>query len=291
MSIVVRRLEEELLLATCDGTCSNAENCKCIIDIGTQLAGQAMYDYGFITCVLCQRANGQEYNTIPDNYPESWIYDGCKIKYDKGDYKVSQNDLNSIEQVIDETKENLIEESWLSSLYYTSTELVDTSVVDWKLAVCETQKCKCNVHAYIDVHRAIGVSSSYYDVSSKVVKCELCHSSLKYIPSDDGVVVYNDQKFIKCRFCSTIIFFQENAPVQLCTTCTKKCQNDVQKSRHICLYCKNSVNVAQRKNIQEFKIRKTPTSHVETVYLCRLHRIYPPDPTKIFKISELLSMF
>lgn len=291
MSIVDQKSEEDLLLATCDGTCSNGPNCKCIVDVGTELAGQAMFDYGFTTCLLCQRFAGQSFCTIPDYYPKSWIYDGCKIKYDKAHYRVSQHDVNSIEQIIDESKEELVEGTWISTLYYTSTELVDSKVVDWELAVCEGSKCKFNVHAYIDVHRAIGVSNCYYDVLNRCVKCEGCHSKLIFIPSEDGIVEYKDQKYTKCRFCSAIIFHQLNIPVQLCTTCIKKCQNDDQKSRHICLYCKNSVNVAQRKNIQEFKIRKTPTSHIEMVYFCRLHRIYPPDPTKIFKISELLSMF
>jgi hypothetical protein len=290
MDIVAQKSEEDLLLATCDGTCSNGEKCRCIVDIGTELAGQAMFDYGFTTCVLCQRAIGQQYCTIPENYPVSWIYDGYKIKYDKGNYR--RIGTNSIEQVIDQVcEDDTYKESWISSLYYTSTELVDVNSVNWKLVVCDTPKCKHPVHAYIDVHRAIGVSNSYYDVVDECVKCEFCHKALRYIFSNNGIVEYNNQSYTQCRFCSTIIFFSPKVPVQVCTTCTAQCKSDVQKGRHICFYCKNSVNVSQRKNIQEFKIRKTPTSRTETVYLCRLHRVYPPEPTKIFKISELLSMF
>lgn len=290
MDIIVQKVEEELLLASCDGTCSNGRECRCVVDIGTDLPGQAMFDYGFTTCVLCQRANGQEYCTIPENYPISWIYDGYKIKYDTSNYrKIGPNSIEHNTDGVDQ--DDIYKESWVSSLYYTATELVDTKFANWKLVVCDTPGCKHNVHVYIDVHRAIGVSNSYYDVIDECVKCEFCHNALRYIDSNNGIVEYDNQTYTQCRFCSTIIFFTPKVPVQVCTTCFKHCKSDVQKGRHICLYCKNTVNVTQKKNIQEFKIRKTPTSRTETVYLCRLHRVYPQDPTKIFRISELLSMF
>jgi hypothetical protein len=289
MSIILQKHEEDLLLATCDGTCFNKDECKCIVDFKTNLAGQALYDYGFTTCLLCQRANGQEFITIPESYPPSWIYDEYKIKYNKQNYK--RNDTGGIDQIIDESKEEVNKETWVNSMYYTSTELVDETIVNWKLAVCDMGKCKHPVHTYIDVSRAICVSNSYYDVMNKVVKCEQCHVPLRYIESKNGIVEFRDQKYTKCRFCKTVIFYKDGNYIQACTSCYDKCRKDDQKSRHICLYCNNSVNVSQRRNIQEFQIRKTPTSRIETVYLCRLHRIYPPDPTKIFKISELLSMF
>lgn len=290
--IVVQKCEEDLMLSTCDGTCKNGPACKCIVDIGTTLAGQAMFDYGISTCVLCQRSDGQlNHCTIPENYPVSWIVDGYKIKYDKRHYRKSG--MNSIEQVIDEVDEqDIFKESWISSLYYTSTELVDSSVVNWKLSVCDqSPKCKHPIHAYIDVHRAIGVSNCYYDVLKGVVMCEFCNVPLRTLESKKGVIHFNNNTYTQCRFCFTIILYSSNLPVQVCSTCSTQCKNENQKGRHICLYCKNSINVDQRKNIQEFKIRKTPTSRTETVYFCRLHRIYPPDPSKIFKISELLSMF
>lgn len=289
MDIVVQRSEEEILLATCDGTCCNGSNCLCVVDIGTELAGQGMYDYGFNLCILCSRAIGQKYCTIPENYPVDWIYDGFKIKYNKKNYRLS--DVNSIEHNIDITHDNICEESWITSLYYTSTVLVNKSSVDWKLTVCDTHNCKHPVHAYIDVHRAVGVSNCYFDVVERIVKCEFCHKSLRYINSDNGIVKYGDHSYAQCRFCSTIIFNSTKIPLQICSTCTDHCKSDIQKGRHICLYCKNAVNITQVKNIQEFKIRKTSTSRTETVFLCRLHRVYPPDPTKIFKISELLSLF
>lgn len=287
MDIVLQKSEEDRLLFTCDGTCVRGSSCLCVVDQVTALSGQAMFDYGFSTCVLCQRAEGQNYCTIPDNYPMSWIYDGYKIKYDRGNYR--KTGLNSIEQIVDDP--DVCKESWISNLYYTSTELVDEGSVRWKLVVCETPNCKHNVHVYIDVHRAIGVSNSYYDVEQECVKCEFCHEALRYIDSSNGIVEFENRAYTRCRFCFTVIFLQSKVPIQACTTCYKQCQSDVQKGRHICFYCKNTINVSQKKNIQEFKIRKTPTSHTETVYLCRLHRVYPQDPSKIFKISELLSMF
>jgi hypothetical protein len=289
MDVVVQKTEEEHLLANCDGTCSSGDECLCIVDIGATLAGQAMYDYGFSKCLLCNRRDGQQYCTIPENYPVEWIQNGFKIKYNKENYKLVS--VNNIEHVISVINDEICEESWISSLYYTTTTVVDKISVDWKLPTCDTHRCKHPVHAYIDVHRAVGVSNSYYDIIEEMVKCEFCHKSLHYIDSNNGVVEYNDQSYAQCRFCSTIIFFSQKLPVQICSTCTDQCKSDIQKGRHICLYCKNTVNITQRKNIQEFKIRKTPTSCTETIYLCRLHRVYPPDPTKIFKISELLSLF
>lgn len=286
MNVILQKTEEEHLLSTCDGTCKNGTNCKCVVDIGSELSGQAMYDYGFSDCLLCQRANGQQFCTIPDNYPVDWIYDGYKIRYDKSNYKLKNK--NTIEHIIDT---DLYEETWLSTLYYTSTSLISSVSVDWRLAVCDTSRCKHPIHAYIDVHRAIGVSHSYYDVVDRVVKCENCHKELRYIDSDNSIVEYKENKYTQCRFCSTVIIYTNGIAVQTCTTCTNNCKSDIQKGRHICLYCKNAVNINQRKNIQEFKIRKTPTSCTETVYLCRLHRVYPPDTSKIFKISELLSFF
>lgn len=274
-----------MLLSTCDGTCINDEKCLCVVDHGTTLAGKSMCDYGFPTCLLCQRHGGQSHTTIPESYPKSWVTSDFKINYKKEHYK--RNGENSIVQ---ETGDNddIIKETWVNTLYYTSTEYVSKSNVEWKLAVCD---CKYAIHAYIDVNRAIGVSNSYYDVMCDIVKCEYCHSPLKYIDSNDGIVTYNDNVYTKCRFCNTVVLFKEKEYIQTCSTCYEKCKHDDQKSRHICIYCKNSINVSQRKNIQEFKIRKTQTSRVETVYLCRLHRINHGNTSKVYKISELLDMF
>lgn len=288
MNVVVQKSEEDFLLSDCDDSCINGKLCVCITDIGTELSGRAMENYGFSSCVLCQRKNGQEYCTLPDLYPVNWVKNNKYIIYNKDNYKL--NGKNCIIQYFD-ASESLYEETWISKIYYTITELINPMSVEWNLTVCENDNCKQPIHAYINVHRAIGISNSYLDVLQNKIMCDICMGELKKIPSVNGIVIFKEGKYAQCRNCFSVIEYNSDAAIQFCTTCVTKCKNDIQKGYHICLYCKNTVNITRNSKVQSFSIRKTPTSRIETVYFCKNHMIYPPNPNKIFKISELLSMF
>jgi ssDNA-binding Zn-finger/Zn-ribbon topoisomerase 1 len=283
MNIVVQKSDEDLLLADCDNSCSQGRVCACIVDLGMNIAGQGMYDYGFTKCVLCFRksytsmTSPPPYKVIPDEYPKEWVVSGSFIRFDKDDYLVVGN-----RQVIQNTDGyTKYPKTWLSNLYDTKVESVPLSYTNWFLAVCETPKCKKEIHSYIDEHRAVGIEKSYMDLETDTLKCSFCHKALVLLNAENGLLHFKGQDYAECRFCRTIVLYDNDSAIQICTTCNLERLNEQAISKRVCLRCNNSVT-SNKKGGSQTVLVKNADGVIEEMFFCRHHRIKNIDANVVY---------
>lgn len=294
MNIVVLKSEEDLLLSDCDNSCSNGNKCVCKKILKTDNAGQGMYDYGFSKCVACIRRDYSKapvetdppYRVVLDGYPESWVTSKgvAFIRFLASDYTVVGG-----RKIIQNIDGPLVPISWVTKMYETSTIMVPKSSTKWFLSVCETSGCKQNIHSYIDEHRAIGIDTSYMDLTDGAVKCKFCDNNLKYVNEQNGIVEYRHTFYSQCRFCDTVVKHKPSAAIQICTTCRANQDEDLKMLERVCMYCGNTIPVTKKGGSQSI-IVKMPDGTVKDMFLCRHHKIRTLNGQDVYDYGHILKM-
>lgn len=280
--VVIRKCEEDELLAFCDDTCASPQ-CACVADLGMGVKGTAMRRYGIKLCLLCSRKRGQpEHDTVPDGYPLAWTKTKNKVRYEPSDYLV---DGRAVTQAIPEDAE-CSELSALSELYTLYVEPAE----EFRMAVCNKPRCKDRVHSRIGVYKALGFDRCYMDMRTRELKCEHCDDALCMLESVDNKITFMGKTYSTCFMCDTVIIC--DGPVTLCATCSRRVNLDIFRSTQTCVRCDRFVSAPPtalharsntQRGTQVFSFEKEPDA-----YLCRDHRVFP-QPTKV-KSKDMLRM-
>jgi hypothetical protein len=295
MDIVVLKSEEDSMLAYCDDSCVNGDNCVCKTKLGMKKAGQGMYHYGINKCVLCCRNDAHHpsypYRVVVDGYPKEWVVGGVFIRFNPcTDYitdgqRVIKQNVGAFHPTCPDT--------WVTKLYNTAVTKIPTTSNRWFVAVCETDWCKSLIHSYINEHRAIGISDSYMDLSTDTVKCRKCDLDLILIHDSNGLVCYKGITYARCRFCFTIIHYKSTNAIQICTTCLHEQENELKVLERVCVYCKNTVPINKRGGSQKLRVRCTDgdTCDIKEMFLCRHHKMKNIQGDQIVEYDTLSTLF
>jgi hypothetical protein len=293
MDIIVHKSDEDCLLNDCDDSCGSGVMCVARKMLGMSISGKGMHCYGFSKCVLCMRryhhrksSRATQYRVIQDGYPVAWVVNGCFIRFDIRDYVVCGP--RSVVQRVD-TNEVIHPDSWITKMYNTHVVKVPIGSNRWFISVCDTGDCKHNIHAFIDIHRAIGTRSSFMDLDTMSVKCEFCKSTLRKIHDKGGLVSYDGIMYARCRFCSTVVKYSDVSPIQMCTTCRVEQGNELKMFERVCLHCNNTVPT-NKKNGSQTIIVKIPNGGVKEIFLCRHHKINMIVDKKVYDYDYVLSI-
>ena len=293
MNIVVLKSEEDELLNYCDNSCGYGGHCVCITILGMNTAGQGMYDYGINKCVLCCRRDFSKffseencyppYRVIHDGYPKEWIITGSFIRFNKNDYIVSGE-----KTILQDTERyEKCPKTWISEMYTTGISKKSFESTKWFMTVCDTQGCKVSIHSYVDKHRAMGIDESFMDLSTMTVKCSYCKRQLRYINSDsNGLVKINSKIFSQCRFCNTIVKFDNGKAIQICTRCEEIQISEYKLLQRVCLHCGNTVPITKKGGSQTIVVSNDGGS-IQEVFLCRHHKIKTLDTSKVYDIKYI----
>lgn len=284
------------MLADCDDSCVNGDECVCKKTLGMQNAGQGMYSYGINKCVLCCRMDAQHpfypYRVVVDGYPKEWVVGGMFIRYSPNTDYICDG-KRCIKQNID-AFHPVCPDTWVTKLYTTVVTKVPVTSSRWFLSICETDGCKSLIHSYIDEHRAIGINDSYMDLKTNTVKCKKCDFDLKFIHDSGGLVRYKGLTYARCRFCCTIVPYKSTNAIQICTTCTHEHEKEVLALERVCVYCNNTVPVNKRGGSQKLKVRCTngdgSDEQIKDMFLCRHHKIKTLHEDRVIDHEYLLGL-
>ena len=268
--LLIGRDQEDVLLSCCDDTCLNKNNCLCVTDIGTLLAGQGMSHNQL--CVLCCRAMPiNSYNNLEGDYPVDVLRDsenvGCFVRYKKSDYRLGGP--NRILQLLPISTT----EEWIRHVFnIKNVPEVTQPAPTAELLVCQNDDCKVNILSHIDLYGSVGSSLITYNLGRDLVECIKCNTPVERCKFTTVCHLDGDMRISICIFCHCFCFYNPFYSIQRCSYCDTTYRNEAILNKTVCNVCRRTLTPNRRSTLIFYNVQQDDGS-LQKIYFCKTHRL------------------
>lgn len=291
---LVKRADEEEWLRDCDDSCGNGRaNCKCVLDLGTEVAGKRTPHHHL--CVLCLRAAvgcgkmDNPYVNFDHEYErESLLSEpierlrGAFVLYQASDYvktgprAIEQKLIPPQPSTINPLRVTRTYANWIDDLFVTyDTADLDSHFTediisnndqmrDWCVCICQNPKCQApGMLSYKDHDREVGIHHAYLDILEGAVVCMSCEQPVSYLTANRETNTVdlrhiNEGLVSRCTFCTSVIAFDPRCTFQMCRNCTEDLSSQYEIAKKVCHYCHAPICIGKRSG------RGFETHHLDT---------------------------